>query len=1113
MNIQCPSCGKTYKIPDDKIKAAGVRVKCKQCESSLVVKPDGAVSIEGGAAAAGPSTYALVGPDGSKLGPFPLETVKARIEVGEVTREWQAGPVGGPLIAIADLPELAGVEWPAPGYDDFGFGGDAPAAAAPAAGGDDFGFDDFGGDAPAAAAPAAGGDDFGFDDFGGDAPAAAAPAAGGDDFGFDDFGGDAPAAAAPAAGGDDFGFDDFGSDAPAATAPAAGGDDFGFDDFGGDAPAATAPAAGGDDQFDDFGGFVDAPAKPSGNNALDALFDAPGGDLDEGAFGFDESAPAGSAGGKVYYEEDFDHEFGDEVVRQVEAAAEAPAEEPTSAADGIYGWQDDTAEAATAAPAADDELITTLEQLSKARPASKMPIIIGVGSVVGVVAIVAGLIFAVPGVARQLPGLEALVLDVHESMNSEFHQARVVEELLGAAKPQIETWIPSKVRAGLAPLEMVVRDVPDRTDAIDLLARARFFLALVDLRAAQKPPIGTPVAAAYAAALAGTPVPEGVEPASDRMLAQAYADWRAGHVTEAVAPLTMATGLAMPQKLFVPVLSAVIAADGQDLLGELTAWQQAMEAAPANPWISLRAAWAIWNLGERPAETKAAIEEARRGLAQLDAAEAASLHELAARVALLEGRHADAQRETTEGLKRQPKNAVLMSLKGRAHLNLKQWAEANLVLDDALAAKPGLPEAIVAKADALIGIDRADEGLAMLEAANRDQPGEPLFARRYLTMLVERNRLADAENVYIDAARRFPDDSQLVRIGADVALARNDIEAAQRRLDDFRRDNPNDLSVVVKLAEISLRRGQLTQAESRLREIVDGDAQNVPARIKLGEVLLLRGRPDEAEKVLLDARDLASDNPQIYGHLARSFLDRKDTKAAMEMLQEGMRLNSSIWSLHLLTGEALFLDGKINDAIYSFDKAAELSSGAVPVLLWQAKGYAASGRPGKAMDFYRAVLEKEPDNVEALRELTIGEMQVDQWANAQELADRWRKAQPGSAEPYLWAGRARLSNGDIDGAIKVLESGLARRAGSADLHSEIGWAWLQKKQTSKAAKHLTQARKLAPKDGLVLLRVGYLFKAQNRPRDAEKAFQAAMKAEISDEDKAKAKTELDTLAY
>src|SRR5690606_19528442 len=119
MNIQCPSCAKAYKLPDEKVKGQGVKVKCKQCESTFIVRPDGTATLEGAPAApAGPVSYALSGPGGAKLGPFPLETVKARIEVGEITREWQAGPVGQPLRPIAELPEFADVEWPAIGADD-----------------------------------------------------------------------------------------------------------------------------------------------------------------------------------------------------------------------------------------------------------------------------------------------------------------------------------------------------------------------------------------------------------------------------------------------------------------------------------------------------------------------------------------------------------------------------------------------------------------------------------------------------------------------------------------------------------------------------------------------------------------------------------------------------------------------------------------------------------------------------------------------------------------------------------------------------------------------------------------------------------------------------------
>lgn len=49
MIVQCPSCGTRFRLPDERMKPTGVKVRCSRCAHVFVVQPDGSAHAPGGA--------------------------------------------------------------------------------------------------------------------------------------------------------------------------------------------------------------------------------------------------------------------------------------------------------------------------------------------------------------------------------------------------------------------------------------------------------------------------------------------------------------------------------------------------------------------------------------------------------------------------------------------------------------------------------------------------------------------------------------------------------------------------------------------------------------------------------------------------------------------------------------------------------------------------------------------------------------------------------------------------------------------------------------------------------------------------------------------------------
>jgi len=175
MKIICDSCGTKYSISDDKVRGKVFKIRCKKCSHIIVVR-GGETQDEAGATAAAPAAadggwHIVV--EGEQVGPISEADVRARVERGEIrgdTYIWKEGFAD--WLKLSTVPEFADLAPADSGSISVGdvFASDAAQPATNGSSGRRRSganrplFGDGGGDvfaAPAAAAPASGGDLFG----------------------------------------------------------------------------------------------------------------------------------------------------------------------------------------------------------------------------------------------------------------------------------------------------------------------------------------------------------------------------------------------------------------------------------------------------------------------------------------------------------------------------------------------------------------------------------------------------------------------------------------------------------------------------------------------------------------------------------------------------------------------------------------------------------------------------------------------------------------------------------------------------------------------------------------------------------------------------------------
>jgi tetratricopeptide (TPR) repeat protein len=251
-----------------------------------------------------------------------------------------------------------------------------------------------------------------------------------------------------------------------------------------------------------------------------------------------------------------------------------------------------------------------------------------------------------------------------------------------------------------------------------------------------------------------------------------------------------------------------------------------------------------------------------------------------------------------------------------------------------------------------------DDGISGSEQAMGIDPDDPAELGR---TLLERGRLAEAEQTLREAIRREPDDAAshaslgraLLGLGRpeDAAEALREAVAYDlgnaayhadfgRALYGLGRDEeavqalgeavayqPDSADYQGDLGQALFRTGRLPEAESALREAVRLDPDSAAYQAALGWVLLGQDRDDEAVAALREAVRLDPDSAGYQADLGRALLSLGQLAEAAAALTEAVRLSPDRPTYQASLGQTLLLLDRLPEAETALRKAADLDQG------------------------------------------------------------------------------------------------------------------------------------------------------------------------------------------
>jgi predicted Zn finger-like uncharacterized protein len=431
----------------------------------------------------------------------------------------------------------------------------------------------------------------------------------------------------------------------------------------------------------------------------------------------------------------------------------------------------------------------------------------------------------------------------------------------------------------------------------------------------------------------------------------------------------------------------------------------------------------------------------------------------AARAYLGLNRLLEADKAINEAVAKDGTNARYLYLQGRVADAIGKAEEAYRKYEAALKAKPDLVEALAA--EGMVWMSRNDKAKAQerLEAALK-VPVEGLTP-------VEDEALGDlalamgdkekGQAAFARALQKDPDDP-IAHAGMGRALAaQGDLSGARKEMEIALVQLDSDALLAYEYGSLLRRMGQSDAALESFRKAVKLDSKDPRYRARLGGLLVERGQMAEAEQELRQAVLLNDRQAEALYYLARALSGQKNMNEAVDLMKKAVEIEPN-------NAEYLYHLGLIYEKVQQVRDAIEM---------------------------YNRSIARSDKNPDAFEHLGMCLMVENRFADAVTAFKKAADLDPKRARIWALVADAEQQSGDVEGAISNFSKALAKEPGLAGVWTKLGIAYKDADCTGcrrKAIDALQHAIKVDPRDAVAHHELGYIFKDDNRRKDAIQEF-------------------------
>lgn len=443
-----------------------------------------------------------------------------------------------------------------------------------------------------------------------------------------------------------------------------------------------------------------------------------------------------------------------------------------------------------------------------------------------------------------------------------------------------------------------------------------------------------------------------------------------------------------------------------------------------------------------------------------------------------------------------PDNVDIILAKSEVYASRGQRKEAEQAIQAGIVKNPGSELLHLHIAKLLIEdnrLDDAEQHYRQIIAADENNPrGHMLLVNFYGSS----GQMAKAKNLLGELAKRFPKE-EAFRLGQANAASRfgtsTEVEII---LEQAHKDFPDSNSVRLTLAEHYARTMQSAKAELLLQEFIKANP-DLPQALKARKILASAYLSNqEGDKAQSELEAVLKRNPRdLEGHFLKGSLDLQRGRvreAILELRQVVDEDPKSVKAYEMLVRSHL-LNNEGYQAESLMQKALKESPESTPMRMLYVETLVAVGKVDKAIGELSAMAEKDKNNPAV--HLTLGDLQAQKKNYAAAKASYTRAAAEAPREPipHVRLGALAWLQQDVRGANEEYDKALALFPDLQDaLEAKVGLL-LGEKRTDDALKFVNQRLAANPKNAYLTMLVGRIHLTANDTTKAEQSFEEAVR--------------------
>jgi tetratricopeptide (TPR) repeat protein len=428
---------------------------------------------------------------------------------------------------------------------------------------------------------------------------------------------------------------------------------------------------------------------------------------------------------------------------------------------------------------------------------------------------------------------------------------------------------------------------------------------------------------------------------------------------------------------------------------------------------------------------------------------------------------------------------------------------------------------------------------AELRLAVELAPSDPRYLSNLASILRAEKKPTEALDYYRRALQIDPQNAVIRRNLALALWDAGQLSEAGTVLQAVLNTKPTDRYTTLMLGMLEERQGHHAQAASLLGSVPDLVEHDPESVLALAHSYYQTGQKAQAAQTLALLQGVHTVAAAAMFSAARLAVDSDDPETGKKMALELIRRGDEVGRSYNLLGHIYQREGKLSEAVASFDEAIAHEPRAEGHYLDLIRALAAYNQWRPALEVARKAVEQFPGSESLYESKGLTETVLLLTRDALQSYTRAREINPSSAKANLGLGVAqraagmaeegaatfergiqqfpgdalhyqeyglmllkKAASGDVKAelrAVSLLEKALALDGTLSEAHYELGNVALNHGDMPSARTHLEQAAKLEPDLSKIHYALSRLYRRVNRPAEAATEFEAYQRLKAEEE--------------